>query len=187
MERYHRSRCCGQAEEPRVLPGGLAPRRPLRHSGGCYGLMGARGATPCQRPESMVQASLLLPQQHFRQTAQAREGPRAPAQVVRAGGAGGTAVQDLTLVGSRALGARGAVSSKAFPPVVEVLGHSAQPHVSKAREQTIELTVGRRERASFTALCHIWLGQVSCFGPHGAGTRKGWKNVHGHLGPGPGP
>lgn len=96
-------------------------------------------------------------------------------------------MQDLTLVGSRALGAREAVSSKAFPPVVEALGHSAQPHVSKAREQTIELTEGRRGRALFPALCHIWLGQVSCFGPHGAGTRKGWKNVHGHLGPGPGP
>lgn len=64
-------------------------------------------------------------------------------------------MQGLTLVGSRALGARGAVSSKAFPPVVEVLGHSAQPHVSKAREQTIELTVGRGESALFPALPHL--------------------------------
>lgn len=103
--------------------------RLLRHSG--YGLMGATGATPCQTLESMVEAwspahQAALQRDYLSQ----RRTQSSCTGVSKSSGPDGTAVQDPTLVGKRALFAQeGLISSEAFLPVVEVLEHSAQSPV----------------------------------------------------------
>lgn len=86
--------------------------------------------TPRQKPEAMVKAWAPVHPAALQSNRSGQRRARAPAQVggPRSGGPGGTAVQDLNLLGRRALCAREElVSSEAFPP--EVLEHSAQSHV----------------------------------------------------------